>query len=138
MLESEKESKGERKLNKYQAMLIFVGCTKEDVLGKFIGKVQEEIEKYKGKVTNTNVIGKRMFARPMNKHDGGVYAKLDLDLDPSTVDDLLARFKLNEDVFRVQITRVAEPKVVAETVAETVAEAVAEPVAKKGAGDGEL
>jgi hypothetical protein len=34
-------------------------------------------------VLTTDVLGKKSFARPMHKHDNGVYVKIRFELDPS-------------------------------------------------------
>ena len=44
----------------------------------------------------------------MKKRDSGVYVKVRLELDPANVDALIKRYKLIEEVFRVQILAVDE------------------------------
>ena len=59
-----------------------------------------------GSFVTTEVLGKRTFARPMQKRDNGVYVKIRFELDPNQVAALLGRYHLAEDVFRVQILAV--------------------------------
>ena len=54
------------------------------------------------------MLGRRQFSRPMKKEDSGQYARVDFDLDPGSVKALLARFKLNESIFRLQIVAADE------------------------------
>ena len=59
-----------------------------------------------GNVLEKVQLGKRMFSRPMKKRESGVYVKVRLELDPAKVDELVKRYKLVEEVFRVQILAV--------------------------------
>ncbi|HHU15630.1 MAG: 30S ribosomal protein S6 [Kiritimatiellae bacterium] len=93
-------------MKKYDGLYIFVGTAKDDVLDQQIDKVCGEITRLDGNVLTTEVLGKRTFARPMQKRDNGIYVKIRFELDPSQVSVLLGRYRLAEDVFRVQILAV--------------------------------
>jgi len=95
-------------MKKYDGLYIFAGSAKDDVLDKQVDKVCGEITRLDGNVLTTEVLGKRTFARPMQKRDNGVYVKIRFELDPSQVSVLLGRYRLTEDVFRVQILAVDE------------------------------
>jgi small subunit ribosomal protein S6 len=101
-------------LNNYDAMIIFESSMSEEGLQKALGRVNEEIEKLGGKSGDSKVVGKHTFARPMNKKNDGIYVKMKFEFEPTKVAALNARFTLNDEVFRVQITRpstfVAPPK----------------------------
>ena len=96
----------ESSMKKYDGLYIFVGTAKDDVLDQQIDKVCGEITRLDGSVLTTEVLGKRTFARPMQKRDNGIYVKIRFELDPSQVSVLLGRYRLAEDVFRVQILAV--------------------------------
>jgi len=96
----------ESSMKKYDGLYIFVGTAKDDVLDQQIDKVCGEITRLDGSVLTTEVLGKRTFARPMQKRDNGVYVKIRFELDPSQISALLSRYRLAEDVFRVQILAV--------------------------------
>ena len=96
----------ESSMKKYDGLYIFVGTAKDDVLDQQIDKVCGEITRLDGNVLTTEVLGKRTFARPMQKRDNGIYVKIRFELDPSEVSVLLGRYRLAEDVFRVQILAV--------------------------------
>ncbi len=98
----------ENSMKKYDGLYIFAGSAKDDVLDKQVDKVCGEITRLDGNVLTTEVLGKRTFARPMQKRDNGVYVKIRFELDPSQVSVLLGRYRLTEDVFRVQILAVDE------------------------------
>ena len=93
-------------MKKYDALYIFFGVAKEDALEANLEKALAEVTRLGGNVLEKVVLGKRSFSRPMKKRDGGVYVKVRLELDPAKVDELVKRYKLVEEVFRVQILAV--------------------------------
>lgn len=108
-------------MNKYEAMIIFRESLKETDWDGAVEAIRTEIEKLAGKMTSSTRLGKREFARPMQKQQGGHYGLIAFQLDGDKVAALQARLKLDEQVFRVQV--VSAPVVV--------------PLApKKGAGNG--
>ena len=90
-------------MKKYDALYIFVGIAKDDALNACLDKALAEVARVGGNVLTTDSLGKRTFSRPMSKRDSGVYVKVRMELDPAKVDELVKRYKLVEDVFRVQI-----------------------------------
>ena len=93
-------------MKKDDALYIFVGIAKDDVLEAHLEKALAEVTRLGGNVLEKVQLGKRVFSRPMKKRDSGVYVKVRLELDPSKVDELVKRYKLVEEVFRVQILAV--------------------------------
>ena len=93
-------------MKKYDALYIFVGIAKDDVLEANLDKALTEVTRLGGNVLEKVQLGKRMFSRPMKKRESGVYVKVRLELDPAKVDELVKRYKLVEEVFRVQILAV--------------------------------
>ena len=81
---------------------------KEDVLQKALEQLQGEITKLKGTIKEARVLGRRQFARQMKKQDSGQYVRVDFQMAPDSISALLARFKLNESVFRLQIVAADE------------------------------
>ena len=73
-------------------------------------KALAEVTRLGGNVLETVVIGapKEGFARPLKKHSTGIYVKVRIELDPSNVEELVNRYHLVEEVFRVQILAVDE------------------------------
>ena len=112
-------------LKKYDATLIFPNSLRDENLTKAIDRVKEEISKLGGEIPETKVVGRRQFARPMKKRESGQYVRMQLGLDPTSIAALLARFKLNNDIFRAQIVcasekvRPVEEKEVKETDGES-------------------
>jgi ribosomal protein S6 len=93
-------------MKKYDAMYIFANVAKEDSIDGLVEKASNEITRLNGKVLNTQVLGKRSFARTMQKKDSGVYVKIRFEIDPAQVALLQSRYHLLEDFFRVQILTV--------------------------------
>lgn len=89
----------------YSALLILPSALGEAAVQKAMQQVRDEIGKLGGVAEDTETMSKRSFARPMGKHDAGHYVKLKFNFEPHNIDALLARLKLNEDIFRVQVLR---------------------------------
>ena len=90
-------------MKKYEAMFIFPDSLKDDALAAALTKVQEEIKRLGGEIETVTQLGKRSFARPMKKKDAGYYVLAMIRLPPEQVAPLQARYRLDENVFRVQI-----------------------------------
>ena len=116
-------------MKKYDALYIFVGVAKDDILNANLEKALAEVTRLGGNVLETVSLGKRAFSRPMSKKESGVYVKVRMELDPAKVDELVNRYKLVEEVFRVQILAVderREAKIVAERAARAARAAKSE------------
>ena len=107
-------------MNKYEAMIIFRENLKDTDWDGAVEAVRAEIEKLGGKLTSSTRLGKREFARPLQKQYSGHYGLIAFRLAGDKVAALQARLKLDEQVFRVQV----------------VAAPAAAPAPKKEAGDG--
>ena len=117
-------------MKKYDALYIFVGIAKDDVLEANLEKALTEVTRLGGNVLEKVQLGKRMFSRPMKKRENGVYVKVRLELDPAKVDELVKRYKLVEEVFRVQLLAVDARR---EAILASERQARAERQAKKEA-----
>ena len=119
-------------MKKYDALYIFVGIAKDDALNANLEKALAEVSRVGGNILTTESLGKRAFSRPMSKKDSGVYVKVRMELDPSKVSELVDRYRLVEEVFRVQILAVderREAKIVAERTARAERQAKKEAAA---------
>ena len=95
-------------MNKYEAMIIFPDAIKDEALDAALEKVEAEIEKSGGKVDSKTRMGRRQFARPMDKQTTGQYMVVSFHLEGGKLSALQSRFKLNEEIFRIQIVRASE------------------------------
>jgi ribosomal protein S6 len=96
-------------LNTYEALIIFPSQLRDDELKVAVERVEKEIDRAEGVRVGTEVAGKRSFARPMQKRDSGVYVRIGFSMNPAAMAGFRARLKLQESIFRVQVTRVDEP-----------------------------
>ena len=92
----------------YDALYIFVGISKDDVLEANLEKALAEITRLGGNVIAKDSLGKRAFARSMKKRDSGVYVKVRFEIDPLKIKELVNRYRLVEEVFRIQFLAVDE------------------------------
>ncbi len=90
----------------YDAIYIFVGIAKDEALNANLEKALAEVTRVGGNILSTESLGRRSFARPMSKKESGVYVKVRMELDPAKVDELVNRYQLVEEVFRVQFLAV--------------------------------
>lgn len=93
-------------MKKYDALYIFVGTLRDDAVEANLEKALAEVARLGGNVLEKVSLGKRAFSRPIRKRESGVYVKVRFELDPQKVDELVNRYHLVEEVFRVQILAV--------------------------------
>jgi ribosomal protein S6 len=94
-------------VKKYEGMFIFHPMA-DDQLEEKINKASEEITKVGGTVGGITRMGRSSFARPMHKKDAGIYVLMAFELDPLQVDSLRKRYRLHEDLIRVQVFLASE------------------------------
>ena len=95
-------------VRKYDGLYIFVGAAKDESLEKTVEKMRGEITRLSGTIEGVEVLGKRSFARPMQKRDHGTYVRIRFELDTANLATLRERYHLIEDLFRVQFQVVNE------------------------------
>ena len=89
-------------MNTYEGLFIFPEVLDEEGLDQAIAGVKEELEKLGGSIESAARMGKKMFARPLQKQKAGLYVNIMFKLDGSQVDAFKARLKLGTNVFRHQ------------------------------------
>jgi small subunit ribosomal protein S6 len=72
---------------------------------KNLERIKGEMTKLGGTVRSVRPMGLRSFARRLKNKEAGLYVNIRFDMDEASADTLRARLKLNEDIFRIQITR---------------------------------
>jgi ribosomal protein S6 len=132
-------------MRKYDGLYIFAGSARDEALDKMVESACAEITNLSGRIITKDVQGRKTFARPMQKRDNGVYVKIRFEIDPDAMAKLTKRYRLVEDVFRVQFLAVderLEAKLVrqaeesaAREAARTVAAEEAAAAAQKAAED---
>ena len=92
-------------MNDYEAMMILPERLKEDQLDKALDGVVGQVKLLGGNASKPTKLGRRPFAREMQKQTSGEYALMRFQLPSDQISELHAKLKLNEDVFRVQVIR---------------------------------
>ena len=92
-------------MNNYEAVVIFQESLNETDWDDAVAHVSAEIEKAGGKLTSSTRLGRRPFARMMQKQESGHYGLIAFQLAGSSVAALNARLKLDEQIFRIQIVK---------------------------------
>ncbi len=96
-------------LKTYEMICIFPTSLSEEALEAVLTRIDDEIGKLGGTVVSKQPMGERVFARPMQKRDAGLYMTLCCELEPGSVAALHVRLKLVDNLFRAQIL-VPDPK----------------------------
>jgi ribosomal protein S6 len=92
-------------LNKYEAIVILDSSLREAAFDKAVEMIQGEITKGGGKIKDCRVVGERSFARTLGKKNSGQYVRVLFEADPQAIVSLSGRYRLHEEIFRVQILR---------------------------------
>lgn len=96
-------------MKKYEGLIILPQPVDEQTLEDKLDKIRAEVTKLGGTVEHTTRMGRQTFARRLKKKDAGFYVLLTFTLDPAKIVTLRERYKLNEDLFRVQFTLAPAP-----------------------------
>ena len=107
-------------MNKYEAMFIFGDDLKDEALEDALNKVRAEIKKAGGEVETTTRMGRKQFARILHKKEAGQYVLITFTCGGEHISPLLAKYRLNETVFRVTIMRAGVPPPAPETAEKPV------------------
>lgn len=89
-----------QELRSYEGMFIIVPTLNEDALEKTVKGIIEVIKKHGGEIEESLRWGKRRLAYKIRKHQEGVYQLIRFRCLPSTISELRAIYKLNEDILR--------------------------------------
>ena len=92
-------------MNKYEGLFIFGETVQEERLKDLAAYATGEITKAGGKILESKDMGRHAFARVMQKKESGFYLSVIFTIAPEKIATLTSRYHLNDDVFRVQITR---------------------------------
>jgi ribosomal protein S6 len=96
-------------LNKYDSLFIFHEQLTDEALESVVTRLQGEVEKLGGKVGAVDRLGRRQFARRLQKKSHGHYVRMVFSLDPAQAAALNARFKLSDELFRYQVVSAHVP-----------------------------
>jgi small subunit ribosomal protein S6 len=86
--------------NKYELMVIIKPLLPENVRMGVESKIIETLETAEGKVTKTDVWGKRHLAYRMQKHTEGFFVVYNFETAPADLANIEKVLKLNKDILR--------------------------------------
>jgi len=89
----------------YEMVFILNANLSEDDFTRVLGKVNDQITKLGGTVTETNQWGKRRFAYPIKRQAEGNYVLEKVQIKQTALKELDASLKLSEDVLRYLFVR---------------------------------
>ncbi|MCC5843898.1 MAG: 30S ribosomal protein S6 [Verrucomicrobia bacterium] len=96
-------------MNRYEAMVILPESLTEDEIEKGLGVLTAAVKKAGGTVAGKPTrLGRKAFARPMAKQTAGEYALMRFEMPGGNVDGFQKSLKLEEAIFRIQVTRLPE------------------------------
>ena len=98
-------------MNMYEGLFIFGETVQEERLKDLAAFVTGEITKAGGKVMDSRDLGRRSFARVMQKKESGFYLSVTFKIAADKITPLTSRYHLNDDIFRFQITRMEDKPV---------------------------
>jgi len=89
----------------YELVFILNANLSEDDFTRVLGKVNDQITKLGGTVTETNQWGKRRLAYPIKKQAEGNYVLQKVQIKQTALKELDVSLKLSEDVLRYLFVR---------------------------------
>ncbi len=98
------KKKTQKNLNKYEALIILDTAGREDAEKDIIERIQKEIQQAGGKVETVQKMGPKPFARTTSKRTAGSYVNFIFAAPGKAIAELDAKFHLDTDLFRWQIT----------------------------------
>jgi small subunit ribosomal protein S6 len=89
----------------YEVMVILDPTLEERTIAPSLDAFLSVVKNDGGSVENVEVWGRRRMAYEINKHAEGIYAVVDLQANPSAVQELDRQLNLNESVLRTKVLR---------------------------------
>ena len=94
--------------HQYELMVILTPEIDERTVAPSLDKFLKVITNDGGTIESVDIWGKRRLAYEIAKHNEGIYAVIDLNATPDTVNELDRQLKLNETVMRTKVLRAEE------------------------------
>lgn len=89
----------------YELMVILDPSLDERTVAPSLDTFLNVVRKDGGTVDGVDIWGKRRLAYEIEKNAEGIYAVIDLNAEPDTVNELDRQLKLNESVLRTKVLR---------------------------------
>ena len=104
-------------LKKYEAVFILDIRKVEDEGKAFSEEFAKMIQSWGGNVTESVNMGRKQFAREINKRKAGIYWNYIFELDPAKEKDIREQYRLDERVVREMVIVFDRPENVRSTLA---------------------
>ena len=104
-------------MKKYEAIFILDMRKVEDDGKAFSEEFAKMIQSWGGVVNETNLMGRKQFAREIKKHKAGVYLNFVFELDAEKETQIREQYRLDERVLRIMIILFDRPDNVRSTLA---------------------
>jgi len=98
-------------LKTYEAVFILDERQFEDEGKSFAQEVMDKVRELGGTERKTESMGRKQFARPVGKHNSGIYWNFVFDLPSSAVNSLKNEYRLMDAVLRVSVFEYDAPTV---------------------------
>lgn len=95
----------------YELAFILNPEVNEEQTQTILGRVDQVVANYGGRIVKVNQWGRRRLAYPIERHRDGFYVFIDMILTPETVNELERTLRVSEEVLRHMVKR-RDPKVV--------------------------
>jgi small subunit ribosomal protein S6 len=89
----------------YEVMVILDPTLEERTIAPSLDAFLSVVKSDGGTVEKVDVWGRRRMSYEINKHAEGIYAVVDLQANPSAVQELDRQLNLNESVLRTKVLR---------------------------------
>ena len=90
-------------MKEYEAMVILPEMMNDEQVEKALDGLKKELQGLGGDLLGATRLGRKSFARKMDKQSAGEYALVKLTLPPDQLLTLHKRVKLAGEIFRMQI-----------------------------------
>ena len=98
-------------MNKYQAIFAVNLKTLQDEGEAFTQQVTKRLtEKFKAENVFVEKLGKKNFARPINKHTSALFFRVIFNAEPNAINEFQKSYRLEKNVLRVVIYAYDIPK----------------------------
>jgi small subunit ribosomal protein S6 len=92
-------------LRHYEVMIILDPSLEERTIAPSLDAFLNVVKTGGGSVEKVDIWGKRRMAYEIDKHAEGIYAVIDLQAEPASVQELDRQLNLNESVLRTKVLR---------------------------------
>ena len=97
-------------MKNYELLLMVKPNIDSDEVQNVVAKIQEAVEGLEGKVTDTDLMGRKKLAYDINNFRDAYMAVLRMDLDGSKVAELQRQLRLNENILRMMFMETSKVK----------------------------